>query len=507
MLHSEMLTTVLKAAPTYSKQFVVNVTYWAQLPILRNRPWWYAVVVRNGSQQAVRNSGLHLKRRIFINSILSGVGTGVVSACGGATGSGESLLTPQVAQVPTGSPSAVAGSGVNVPNAPNSAANPAGTPVWVPSEGALQTVSTANTFLSQNGNVVGWEYAFGKIVDDYSGGVYNPYWGTLGAMVFHGGGHSATFDNSVVVLDYNDLTFKRVSNPTQSANGANWTFSNMDPAFNPVYAEYGDGQPGSGHTYDTLAILPPAQGGGAMGSLVRVGSHAVHPGVVRGTTHAHRFDFESAARSAGTWTRWTVNALKGQPSGACSAYDPVRGRFWNIGGLSSQPSLIRYVDVASRENREVAFAKGAGLAPPANPDSMTMRYDPTLDLLVLSCTVGNALRLAFLRCGAPERGWTEATLSSPIPSMAQWTHPFDFVPQANKFVMFSPADTSAVFDLVVPADPAQTWQMTRQALRSGGTLKSAYVAGKRWSYSPATRCFVWMASSTSAVVAYRPVGV
>ena len=91
--------------------------------------------------------------------------------------------------------------------------------------------------------------------------------------------------------------------------------------------------------------------------------------------------------------------------------------------------------------------------------------------------------------------------------MAQWTHPFDFVPQANKFVMFSPADTSAVFDLVVPADPTQTWQMTRQALRSGGTLKGAYVAGKRWSYSPATRCFVWMASSTSAVVAYRPVGV
>jgi hypothetical protein len=371
----------------------------------------------------------------------------------------------------------------------------------------VQTLSTPNTFLSQNGNVEGWEYAFGKIIDDYSGGVYNPHWGALGAMVFHGGGHSATFDNSVVILDYNDLTFKRLSNPTQSAKGVNWSFLNVDPAFNPIYAEYGDGQPGSGHTYDTLAILPPAHGGGAMGSLVRVGSHAVHPGVVRGTTHAHRLDFDLAARSGGTWTRCSVNALKGLPSGACSAYDPLRQRFWTIGGLSSQPSYVRYLDVATRENREVTFAKGAALAPPANPDSMTMRYDPVRDLLVLTCTVGNALRMAWLRCDAPEKGWFTSILSKAIPMMAQWTHPFDFVPEANKFVMLTPGDSAAVFDIAVPTDPTQTWQVTRQALLTGGTLKAAYVAGKRWSYSSATRCFVWVASSTSSVVAYRPLGV
>ena len=430
-----------------------------------------------------------MKRRYFINSLLSAAGTATVSACDGATGYRGLAASSQKT-----------GTSANFP------ASSASVPGWVPAEGAVQTLSTPNTFLSQNGNVEGWEYAFGKIIDDYSGGVYNPYWGALGAMTFHGGGHSATFDNSVVILDYNDLTFKRLSNPTQSAKGANWSFLNVDPAFNQVYAEYGDGQPGSGHTYDTLAILPPAHGGGAMGSLVRVGSYAVHPGEVRGTTHAHRFDFGLAARSGGTWTRWTEIALRGLTSGACSAYDPLRQRFWTIGGLSSQPAFIRYLEVAGHEYREVAFTKGAALAPPATPDSMTMRYDPTRDLLILSCTTGNALRLAFLRCESPEKGWIEPALSAPIPFMAQWTHPFDFVPQANKFVMFSPADSAAVFDLVVPADPTQTWQVTRQPIKAGGTLKSAYVAGKRWSYSPATRCFVWVASSTSPVVAYRPVG-
>ncbi len=446
-----------------------------------------------------------MHRRKFLDSVAGGFSALTLSACGGAGSSDASSAvitpsapTPTPVSTPSVAPPLASGPGV---------ATPGTLPGWVPAAGAMQPVSTTNTFLSQNGKVEGWEFAFGKIVDDYSGGVYNPHWGALGAMVFHGGGHSATFDNSVVILDYNDLTFKRLSNPTQSANGANWSFVNVDPAFNLTYAEYGDGQPASGHTYDTLAILPPSGGGGPLGSLIRVGSHGAHPGVARGTTHAHRFDFEATTRAAGVWSRWSNNALKGLPSGACSAYDSTRKRFWNIAGLSSNPGFIRYLDVAARENREVPFIKGASLAPPANPDSMTMRYDPARDLLILSCTVGATLRLTWLRCESPEKGWFTPNLSNPIAAMAQWTHPFDYVPEVNKFVLLSPADSSAVFDIVVPTDPLQTWQVTRQPLRNGGALKAAYVTGKRWSYSPAVRCFVWMASSTSAVAAYRPVGV
>ena len=244
-----------------------------------------------------------------------------------------------------------------------------------------------------------------------------------------------------------------------------------------------------------------------MGSLIRVGSYAVHPAISDGTTHAHKFDFGLVASFGKAWTRWSLNALRALPSGACCAYDSQRQRFWTIGGLSSQPAFIRYLDVRSRENREVAYGKGAVFAPPADPDSMTMRYDPAHDLLILSCTFGNKLRLAFLRCESPEKGWREAALSSPIPFVAQWTHPFDFVPGINKYVMLSPADKTAVFDFVLPADPTQSWQVTRQALRAGGTVNSAYVVGKRWSYSSAAGCFVWVASSTSPVVAYRPVGL
>lgn len=387
------------------------------------------------------------------------------------------------------------------------------TPSWVPaSEGNIRAVVTANTFLSQNGKLAGWEYAFGKIVDDFSGGVFNPYWGSLGAMVFHGGGHSATFDNSVVILDLNDLTFKRLSNPTPSNNGVNWISTTglvqpVDPAFDLTHCEYGDGQPGAGHTYDTLAILPPADGGAPCGSLIRVSSHAVHVNMSRSTGWAHRFDLQSTAMRNGKWVRWSVNGPTSYLfPGACSAYDSRRKRFWWTAALSSAPPMIRFLDVATQRQLEVRFSGAARLAPPASPDSVTMRYEPERDILVLTCTVGGELVLAFLRCASPELGWVVPPVSGTIPAQAGASHPFDLVPEADKFVLLTGADKLALYDIVPPRDPTLTWTVTRWPL-DGVAIPTAHVAGKRWSYAPAVKSFVWMARSSSAVMVYRPFGL
>lgn len=383
-------------------------------------------------------------------------------------------------------------------------------PRWVPARGGVtKAVSTANSFLSQNGKLVGWEYAFGKIVDDYSGGVFNPYWGPLGAMVFHGGGHSATFDNSVVILDLNDLTFKRLSNPTPSNKGANWISTTglaqkVDPAFNSLYCEYGDGQPGAGHTYDTLAILPPTDGGAPCGSLIRVASFAVHVNLSRSTGWAHRFDFSSTGMREGKWVRWSVNGAVGNLyPGGCSAYDSHRKRFWWTSGLSSLPPMIRFLDVATQTQLDARYARSARAAPAADSGSMTFRYDPVRDILILTCTLGGKLVIAFLRCDSPETGWMLPSLSAIIPAQSGASHPFDFVPEADKFVLLTGADNSAVYDIEVPQNPTLQWRVTRRPL-VGVSLASAHIAGKRWSYVSAVKSFVWMASSTSGVIAYRP---
>jgi hypothetical protein len=367
---------------------------------------------------------------------------------------------------------------------------------------------TNNTFSTLNtGALPDWDYNFGTIIDRFSGGVYNPYWGAYGGMVFHGGGHASTYDNSVLILDYNDLTFKRLSDASPQST---FTDAHDDPLFNHATCEFGDGQPGGGHSFDLLAIIPPEDGGAPAGTLVRPTSHGVHVRISCSTGWAHRFDMDpNVAR--GRWERASTNA--GVPGflnpGATSAYDPVRKRIWWSASLSQLPWMIRYFDVAAREQRhiEYAFAQGAERAPPANPDSMTMRYDPVRDLLILTVTWQGNLRIAYLRCSAPQAGWFTPTLSSQIPSLSTWSHPFDYVPEIDRFIMLAPADNGAVYEIAVPTDPTQTWTVTRRPFTGLATVPVSYVTGKRWSYSPAVKAFVWLPRSDASVYVYRPVGV
>ncbi len=388
-------------------------------------------------------------------------------------------------------------------------------PDWAPRvPGSLRVLATRNTFLSQNSHLPDWDYAFGKLVDDYSGGVFNPYWGSYGAMVFHGGGHSATFDNSVVLLDLNDLAFKRVSNPTPANGGHYWADmrKSTDLGFDVAHCEYGDGQPGAGHTYDTLAIVPPEAGGAACGSLLRVASFAVHVNVSCNTGWAHRLDFTTTGMRDGHWVRASNNApVNYLAPGSCSALDTRRKRVWWLASLTSAPGHIRYLDLASARQESVALGAGAGLAPYADPDSATMRYDPVHDVLLLTGSVKGEAALAFLRCTEPQAGWFTPALSQRIPAVADASLAFDQVPEQGAFVLLSPADRAAVYALQVPDKLSAEWTVTRQPLAgSVGSepreFPTARVVGKRWSYCQAARCFVWMASSTAPVLAYRPLG-
>jgi hypothetical protein len=390
-------------------------------------------------------------------------------------------------------------------------ATPESLPDWAPEQpGTLRVLATRNSFLSQNSRLPGWESAFGTLVDDYSGGVFNPYWGRYGAMVFHGGGHSATFDNSVVLLDLNDLAFKRVSNPTLPQGGRHWADARqlpggVDTALDVAHCEYGDGQPGAGHSYDALAILPPDAGGAACGSLLRVASFAVHVNASCNTGWAQRFDFPSTTLREGRWRRASGNTLEGYLApGGCSAWDSRRQRVWWLASLTSAPGHVRYLDVASGQQMQVPLERGAGLAPFAAPDSATLRYDPAHDLLLMTCSVGRDMVLAYLRCAQPQAGWVVPTLSQHMPSLPNASVGFDRVAPLQTYVLLSAADSHAVYALRIPDALAEPWPLVRQPLQRL-ELPTARVVGKRWSYCEAARCFVWMASSSSPVVAYRPL--
>ena len=73
-------------------------------------------------------------------------------------------------------------------------------------------------------------------------------------------------------------------------------------------------------------------------------------------------------------------------------------------------------------------------------------------------------------------------------------------------MLLTGADNSALYDIAPPQNLTLTWTVTRRPL-VGSSIPIAYVAGKRWSYAPAVKAFIWMARSSSAVIAYRPFDI
>lgn len=155
--------------------------------------------------------------------------------------------------------------GITVSCAANKAsAPPSGTPnapSWVPASGRVARLAQSNgkitnTFASQ---VVPYYDAFysAKIVNDYSTSVFNPYYGEYGSLVFYGGGHAATNDNSVIglILGKDALTFKRFTNPTplfgntSASAGANSVDNGSSYIDNDLCEYTQDGQPVSVHSY------------------------------------------------------------------------------------------------------------------------------------------------------------------------------------------------------------------------------------------------------------------
>ena len=351
------------------------------------------------------------------------------------------------------------------------------------------------------------DWLFFKIVDSFSGGVYTPYWGTYGAMIFTGGGHASTYDNSVLMLDYDDLTFKRLSNASPPST---YNDTDPDPLFDPLQGEYADGQRASGHSFDMLSILPPDQGGAEAGSMFAVSGMGVHSRMNRGNNWAHHFDIrremiEPAKR--GKWADATTTAPTDyRYPGACSAYDPARKRIWWISALYSQPPLIRYLDIDARKQETVRFTSPPQVAPHANSDSMTLRYHAALDIVILSCTAFGIFTMAYLHCSRPQDGWVRPMLSMQIPSKAGLSYPFDYVPELGRYVMLAPGDPLAVYEIEVPSDPTMLWNITRQPFKGLPTIPIQRVAGKRWSYAPAVKAFLWLARAQEPLYAYRPNG-
>lgn len=364
-------------------------------------------------------------------------------------------------------------------------------PAWIPALNTIASAPEVNSFASidpGDSPPNGWSYNVGgtllsnhwnTVIDDFSGGVYNPYLGLKGSMIYNGGGHSATNWGGIVRFDIATLTYSIVVGGTLNAYPIDETNQ-----------EYADGNPASAHTYDVLAIVGP-EAGYSQGALV---TPFLAAATIEGNSSnsVHLFDFahpelgwvRKASHAAGYSLYVTV----------VSAYDADLGRIWWMGS-ANEVGYQPYFDIATNTQNKV-YLSGALSPPYFAPDAACMRYDSARKILILVYVASGVRHIAYFNTQSPASGWTIATLSTPFPTPTNIGFAFDKVPDGN-YLCYNAQTPGVLNRITVPSVLTDAWQIGTLSY-SGTALDAGYVLGKRWSYVPSLLSFICKISASSA---------
>ena len=386
-------------------------------------------------------------------------------------------------------------------------------PSWLPATAnTVAAVGEVNSFASinpgnspaggysysQGGTLFDMSLAWAKIINDYSGGAFNPHYqhtpGIYGCMVFHGGGHSATNWNGIVIFDFNSRQYYIVCPGSAS---------NVYPG-SAATSEYADGQPASPHSYDTLAVIGPERGysKGALISIYRGGAFVENQ---LPSASVHVFDFNNQSVK---WQRLYSAGGAGWSDafgiGHSCAYDPVLGRIWWV-GQGNEVGYTAYFDLTDNTQKKATITSPLTNGPPnSNPDSKLMLFVPGRRVNVLTDTVSysNLTRRIFYHDTLnPAAGWTQANLSSAFP--ADYGFAMDWHPASGKIYCYCVQDPTAVYTLAIPTTLSSTWTVTRIVIASG-SLDGFYVIGKRFAFSETIGGFLHKGQASTSMKVYRP---
>lgn len=391
-------------------------------------------------------------------------------------------------------------------------------PSWVPAAGELKNISgdIAQTFDSQ---VASW-YADDllsarKMLTDFSGKCFNPYFGAYGAVLAHGGGHSATNDNSVYAFDLNDLKWKRISTPT-NFGGTGQNQRNVGPVgtnqVNVTTGEYTvDNQAASFHSYDQMELIPPGSPGlgyGTFGGLMTVLRGAVQVHWSGNIKCAHVLRINSLS-TPGTWERHsTGNDARtwNEGYGYSTAYDSDRGVIWYTSAANATNDRIALYDVGST-NYLFTYNIPAGHRLAADSNSGSMRYDKVHEALIHTGNGVSGVLIDYMLCNSPGAGWTPAPLSASIPSTGAYQQcPMCYVPERNVWLLITAADPTVVYEIAIPQNITQTWTVTTRGLTGVTSMPwTNSFFSKGWMYNERLKC-ITIIIDHQTIYAYRPWG-
>ena len=385
----------------------------------------------------------------------------------------------------------------------------------------------SNSFISQCAPYFA-PYYFAKIVNDYSGSFLNPYFGSHGAVLFFGGGHASTNDNSLaaLVLGPEVCSFKRLVDPSpifgsdsSDATVAANTVTSNTSFINMTYAEYTvDGKPAAPHSYSSGDVIGPEHGGAAYGSFMRVlNSAAGFIGLV-GAEAAHRVDFDNISGPY-RWQRVTNNVgFNSSPTGSVAmlappnwtAWVPSQNRIYIESRAAGATTRLSWFDRST--NRWVTGTGGLRLND-AEEGSITgaMFHVLQRNLLIFADCKAGVLRLQYLDTTLSQPSWvTRVVLSQAVPLSLYFTSACWCEDNQRILVGELQGDNGAIVEVEIPATLSSRWTATRVPFGAGQTIPWAVAASyKKWTYNPRIKAVTYFPRAdhqglNDVVYVYRP---
>lgn len=373
------------------------------------------------------------------------------------------------------------------PAGENTGGTPPEIPAWVPAAGkfadiSLNVMSDVNPCPTNTCVWSGGGLGPKEMFRVWCGGIFAPEYGTKGAFLMFGGGHLSYDGNEVYAFD--------LASRLWVCHGTPAPYNGTQIQAN---GEYPDGTPPAKHTYALVSYLPPAWGGGTLGSLLTFGMSG--SGVEQ---RVHAFNL-----ATGVWSRFTAGDLQFGNSYGTAVRDSARQGYWVVPSVCTKIYFVSKTGVITNQHTNTNRNSGA--------ESMASII-PGRDVLVnLEYGPGLAwLDLASLSASPATTVWNAITTTGTAPANAylyKWG--FEWSARLNCFVCYEGTGQNTVYKLTPPAVLTDPWVWSSQVLTPQAAESPSYVSAnpnghwRRFVDASDAGTFMWFESGTGPVQAWN----
>ncbi len=338
-----------------------------------------------------------------------------------------------------------------------------------------------------------WEYS---LFNCYTGGVYVRDFSPGGAYVFAAtGGHNCPPNVGAALFDFADATWKRLDN----ANGVPWRSAEYTPSEVNGELEIAtsgatpNAVPAPFHTYQLLAPLPAARGGGSQGSVVTVVTQFATT-QASSSGRSHRFDLATR-----TWSRFSTGTSP--YTGFTAIFDPAATRFYVLPNEIHSVQQLSWLDGLDSTWKTSSL----GTWPATDGANNTSFIEPTHHLLVMQSTTSHLRAIDLADTAAGVRLLT-VTGTLPACTDTRWERDDD----TGAFYTYC-GTGQLLYKLQPPASAPLTsaWVVSTVAV-TGVTLPPHVDTGNgsghytRFFYVPPLHAFAWIGDYDARVVLLSP---